>query len=117
VSRRPLPAPPQQPRPQNGIHEPFLKKPKVEDEGSKRGSKRQPPAPKPPGAKAAKTEKRLKTLTRYNGAVKNPDGKPMCFAFNTGGCTNSGCKFQHACGGCFKQNVSMKDCPTCKGGH
>jgi hypothetical protein len=112
VTRRPFPQ--QQPRPQP--QEPFVKRAKIEDEEAKRkpSTKNRQAAS---ASKRAKMEETAKKHSKYNGALVNADGKPMCFKFNTGGCKNSKCLYQHACGGCFKQNVSMKDCAKCKAPH
>jgi hypothetical protein len=112
VSRRPFQ---QQPRPQNGISEPFLKKAKVEAEvPTRRRTGEKPQGKHTPGKKTAKMEASASRHPAYKGALENSEGKPMCFRFNLGTCKNPKCLYQHACGGCFKQNVAMKDCPTCK---
>ena len=108
VYRRPLP----QHQPRLQPQEPVAKRAKIEDEEGKGKGKRAKKA-----SKLSKSEAHAKKASSYNGALQNADGKPMCFKFNTTGCKNSKCVYQHACGGCFKQNVSMKDCVKCKGNH
>jgi hypothetical protein len=68
---------------------------------------------------AAKTVDARTAASEYTGKKVTPDGKPMCFKFNSSaGCPNGAtCTFQHACGGCFKHGVSMKNCPQCKRSH
>jgi hypothetical protein len=43
-------------------------------------------------------------------ASNTPDGKSICYAFNSAGCKASPCKFMHVCGRCFSVGTSMKDC-------
>ena len=40
-----------------------------------------------------------------------PDGRMICFRFQTGGCTGKGCTYVHICSNCLGSH-SLKDCPT-----
>jgi hypothetical protein len=46
-------------------------------------------------------------------ASKTPDGTPICFRFNGGGCSTPSCPFVHACGKCFAAGVPMTRCKRC----
>ena len=40
-----------------------------------------------------------------------PEGKRVCYAFNSEGCQKgSACRFEHVCGICFKKGVPMQEC-------
>jgi hypothetical protein len=115
VARRPIP---QQPRYQP--QEPAFKKPKIEEEGkgAGKGKKSKTQRKKDRQKLNGKTSQAKSAASEYTGKRVNPDGKPMCFKFNSSaGCLDAKCTFQHACGGCFKHNVSMKNCPQCKRSH
>jgi hypothetical protein len=43
-------------------------------------------------------------------SLSTPEGKPLCFAFNAGGCTANPCRFLHACGKCYKMGTPMSSC-------
>ncbi len=36
---------------------------------------------------------------------------PVCYLFNKGGCTNTGCKWTHACAHCGDTNHGVENCP------
>ena len=52
-----------------------------------------------------------KGTAKANGCnISTPGGKPICFKFNAGGCSDDPCRFLHACGKCFKMGTSMSSC-------
>ena len=110
VVRRPLPQQPQQQpqlRAQGDQEQPSRKKLKV---GSGKGGG------KGKNVKAEKVKNTIKDTiknTGFKGAKETPEGKPLCFGFNSNGCKKTTCLFLHACSGCFKHGVSIKTCPTC----
>ena len=46
-------------------------------------------------------------------AAKTPDGKGICFAYNTRGqgCQRKACTFEHVCGVCFQKGHGAYSCP------
>ena len=45
-------------------------------------------------------------------ARSTPDGKPICFKYNSqAGCNATKCSFLHACGKCFAMDHPMHACP------
>jgi len=46
-------------------------------------------------------------------ATKTPDGKPICYSYNTrgGGCTRPKCIFEHVCGICYTPGHGAYNCP------
>jgi len=46
-------------------------------------------------------------------ASKTPEGKPICYAYNSGagGCQRKPCGFEHVCGVCFKAGHGAYNCP------
>ena len=43
-------------------------------------------------------------------ARTTPDGKGVCYSFNSQGCNTPDCRFAHVCGVCFKAGVDMHSC-------
>jgi len=50
-------------------------------------------------------------------AAMTPQGKPVCFRFNSGTCNSSKkqCRYAHVCGVCFKVGVPMTTCKHTQG--
>ena len=46
---------------------------------------------------------------------KTPDGRNICFKYQTGACSNTGCSFVHVCTQCFGPHP-MSACPAAGGG-
>jgi hypothetical protein len=84
--------------------EPASKKAKfAEEKGKGKGSRK---------AKNKGKGKGTKTENKDGCKRKTPDGKSICFPFNTQGCTAASCQYMHVCGRCFKQGTPMSTC-TC----
>jgi hypothetical protein len=117
VSRRPEPLVqhrPQPPQPPSAKRAKTLALTNGDGKGKgsgKKGSKN--------GNGEGKGSKNSAKLSGYKGARKDREsGKPLCFAFNMNeACPTDPCLYMHACGGCFKHNVAMINCPKCKTGH
>ena len=63
------------------------------------------------GKGKGKSKGKGKTPPPPNCSTKTPDGKQICFKFNThGGCDVQGCHFAHVCGTCFKKGSPMGQC-------
>ena len=80
------------------------------------GRFRQPAAPPPPPPRNQNQKGKGKGKggkpSQPNGCQqKTPDGKPICFRFNTrAGCPSRNCNFCHMSGVCFKDKQPMYSC-------
>jgi len=99
---------------------PNMPPPKYNRDGSgKDGSGKGKTKGKPKGKGKGKDKGSASMGAPSGCAEKTPQGKPVCFRFNTGGCSTGKkkCRFMHVCGVCFKPGVPMTTCAHSQGVH